>query len=310
MTSSSPSDQTLVRYLRGELSEEERTEVERSYFADDEVFERLVSFDTDLLDEYTRNEMDPETAGAFERRLGSDPYKERVAFAQALRDAMGDEPVTRPSGLEPQGVPEARSSALRRLLPMAATILLAVAAGWFAVQSAALRKERQQLAARRVDLENRIQRLGEQVAAQERTVEELNRRLRTAASPRVPELRGTTPINDRTVSFLLTAGLLRDPASLNRLDIPAGTSIVRLDLVVEDPGRRSYDAVLEKASGREVWRRQGLRPTKQTPPMETVSVSLPAKVLLPGDYVLVLRGLTARGVSEALAEYVFRVESP
>lgn len=310
MTTSPASDPTLVRYLLGELPEEEQSALERSYFADEDVFERLVALDSDLMDEYVHGEMDPETRRKFELRLRSAPGRERVAFARSLQDAFA---AVKPGSPDKPG-PMARASGhpIRRSrsflpMPIAAALLLVASAAWLAMESRSLRQERQSLAAARAELESRVRRLGEQIEEQRLAVEQLARQSPPGASEAGMGVRPSVPPDVRAVSFVLTAGLLRDPSNLNRLAVPKNTSVVRLDLVLETGAYQSYAAVLERASGAELWRRDGLRSATPKASPETLSVSLPAALLAPGDYVLNLFGKTPDGKRESVAEYVFGI---
>ncbi len=73
-----------------------------------------------------------------------------------------------------------------------------------------------------------------------------------------------------------------DPSHRLRLP-PAGGWIV-LALEIDPPLRASYRAVLRDGTGREVWRGDGLHPNQ----LETLSLSLPATLLSPGVYALVV----------------------
>jgi anti-sigma factor RsiW len=79
-------EQLLTRYLLGELSEEERCTLEAEYFADPELFARLLSAEDDLIDAYVRGELSGEMRARFEERFrGSGDQLQRIAFASALK---------------------------------------------------------------------------------------------------------------------------------------------------------------------------------------------------------------------------------
>lgn len=79
---------------------------------------------------------------------------------------------------------------------------------------------------------------------------------------------------------------------------PAPPGVIVLDLVVDPPLLRNYRAVLRDARGRELWSRADLRPNER----ETLTLTLPASLLPPGDYSLSLAGLSAR--------FTFRILPP
>ena len=76
-----------------------------------------------------------------------------------------------------------------------------------------------------------------------------------------------------------------------------------LDLEADD--YPSYRAVLRTADDEEVWSQDGLS-SQRTPAGKAVGLSLPASLLTSGDYLLTLRGVTARGDIEDAGQYVFR----
>src|SRR5215471_8822954 len=79
------SDDTVMRYLFGELSETERSELEAEYFGDPRAFSRLESFENDLIDDYTRGRLAGDVRARFGRAYLGDPNRrQRVGFGQAL----------------------------------------------------------------------------------------------------------------------------------------------------------------------------------------------------------------------------------
>ena len=75
----------MTRYLLGELSESERADLERRYFADNAFFERLSQCESDLMDDYARGRLSPETRERFEKAYLADPERRaRLRFSEAL----------------------------------------------------------------------------------------------------------------------------------------------------------------------------------------------------------------------------------
>jgi hypothetical protein len=69
-----------------------------------------------------------------------------------------------------------------------------------------------------------------------------------------------------------------------------------LQLKLKRPGAyRNYQALLQTIDGAELWQRNLSAPT----------VTLPTKLVPPGDYVLVLKGKAADGQWEDAGEYHF-----
>lgn len=74
----------LVRYLLGQLSDEERDEVGTRLFSDDAFAELLEDAETDLIDRYARGELNAVDANAVRSRLlNSERQQDKLALARA-----------------------------------------------------------------------------------------------------------------------------------------------------------------------------------------------------------------------------------
>lgn len=83
-------DQELIyAYLLGELPEEQQSELEQRYFAEDELFERLLAAEDELIDRYARGESSDEERQRIETYfLRSPARRKRLMFTQALMRYM------------------------------------------------------------------------------------------------------------------------------------------------------------------------------------------------------------------------------
>jgi hypothetical protein len=52
-------EQTIQRYLLGELPESEQVTLEQEYFADQQLFEQIVQLENGLVDKYARGLLSP-----------------------------------------------------------------------------------------------------------------------------------------------------------------------------------------------------------------------------------------------------------
>ena len=79
------SNQTMTRYLLGELPAEEQEAFEKAYFDDPRVFAEVSAAETTLIDDYVRGRLTPDVRRRFEQIYLTDPRRrERVAFAEVL----------------------------------------------------------------------------------------------------------------------------------------------------------------------------------------------------------------------------------
>ena len=84
-------------------------------------------------------------------------------------------------------------------------------------------------------------------------------------------------------------------------------SQLRLQLSFKRPGNyQAYQAVLQTLDGADLWSRNLSRELRRA----RLTVTVPAKLLPPGDYVLVLKGKTADGQLEEIDEYHFSTARP
>src|SRR2546421_5092925 len=79
------SEALFVRYLLGDLPEEEQVEIEDRAFQDRKYLEGLLAVENDLIDEYVRGELSDSERRKFEGRfLASAEGRRKVEFARAL----------------------------------------------------------------------------------------------------------------------------------------------------------------------------------------------------------------------------------
>jgi tetratricopeptide (TPR) repeat protein len=85
MSESQFSDEVLIEYLLGSLSDEESRRIEERFFVDDDLEDRLAALDRDLIDSYVRQELGEERRQRFEERfLSGEGHAKRLLFARLL----------------------------------------------------------------------------------------------------------------------------------------------------------------------------------------------------------------------------------
>lgn len=269
-----------MRYVLGELTEEECDELEEAYFGTTDGFEELQAVEQEVMDAYVAGELSPERRLRFESRLVPGEHRS-VQFARVLRAALQDR---QPSG--------ARAEARRRLVPWlpAAAALSMAAAGWLALR--APRPEVPPDPGRRETSPPVSSRPGVQPTP-------------IGPSSTAPG-RGEGPSDrSRTLSVTLTAGLTRNDRGLKRIVVPAQADRVVFTLVIEDESRTTYRALLQNVYGGALLDVSPLH-EHAAGQARVVDVPVPARVLAEGDYVLQLQSGGA-GRAEDRAEYAFRV---
>jgi hypothetical protein len=312
----------MTQYLLGDLSDDEKLRLEEEFFSDDNAFAQLQALEDELRYDYARGGLSSEQRRQFEQRFLSLPgASQRVALAQAVLETVAQ--ANLPKAPERIVVAEKKPSFFQSLVAFfglpsaglqiglaAASLLLLLGGAWMFYQTIRLRAQVEQLEIARAGQEQQRLQLEQQAAEQRSRGEQLNaqleaeRRQRTKleqelARQKAEAARANEPSISAPamfLSFLLLPGTTRDIDSTKQLTIPANVPQVRLQLRLRRPGAYpSYQAVLQTLDGTELWRRN----------MSTPTVTLPTKLVPPGDYILVLKGKAAAGQWEEVDEYHF-----
>ncbi|MGH9763543.1 MAG: hypothetical protein ACREDR_17600 [Blastocatellia bacterium] len=312
------SEDILLRYLFGELSETERVELETAYFADPPVFDRLEHVENDLIDDYARGRLSPRTRARFERAYLSNPNRRaRLKFGEALAGRLdrSEPPLAKAAsgGAWWQSLFSSLRQERRPLAFSMAVVFLALVFGsvWLLVQSGRLRAELAKREAAEATPEQHDAELQRQLADEQKRNQgltaELQQRSKPVTPPTKPSLAATTPT---FVTLRLAANGVRgaETASPPTLVVPKGTEKVHVQLTLTDHDYQRYQIGLQAIPGPEI-----VNPRKITPRIgksgATFSLSLPASKLASGDYMLTLRGASQAGEFEDVSKSLFRVET-
>lgn len=311
------SDDVMMRYLLGELSEPERIALESRYFTDPRAFDRLERFEQELIDNYARSRLPGETRARFEAAYLSNPNRrERLRFGEALAARIDQsEPPTvihfngaswRQRLLSWVG-PESRALAFSMALVL---LLLAAGSVWLLVQSSRLRAELARRDSAAADLAQSQAELQRQLADQQKHNQELAAQLERLSNTPAPQ---TSPSSGGAVpgfvTLFLAANGVRgaEPTAPTTLIIPKGTQEVRVNLTLKDHDYRDYQIVLQAIAGPEIFNRRNLKPRIDRSGA-IFSLSLPASKLPTGDYMLTLRGAAPGGEFEDVSNSLFHVD--
>ncbi len=308
-------ERVIRRYLLGELPEEDQTQLEEQYFADDNLYLELQTIERDLIDSYVRGKLSSADHKRFESHFLLSPQRrQRVEFARAFTESISDiQSIPVPSIATKKSVSRWRSllQPLRadnwRMALVTAVLLLVVGGVFLMIQILQLRHRLEQSESDRAALQKREQELQRQIGeAKERTDhlgQEAERRRREADLLEEELTRRQSEPRPEPViaSFVLVPSLVREAGETKRLVIPREAKLVRLRLLVEGDEYKSYRAEIHTVEGREVSRPQ---PTKSG---KTVVLKLPSQLLTEGDYLVTLKGVTATGDAEGVGKYFFRV---
>jgi hypothetical protein len=271
----------MARYLLGQLPEQEQSDFESRYFADDNFFEELLTIEDDLRDAYVRGELSKADGEAFERRLLiSSDQKHRQEFARTLcqylnQSANQGRPIS-PLVVKWKSLLRKLGNQPRLVLTpvISVALVLLIVGGWWLGHRSSQAPSTGAVAS---------QGSGVQV-------------------PQVPL--GQQP-ETKIFAVVLTPGLVRGEEESKSIVIPPDVSKVRLEARFEGKYPR-FQATLATVEGKELWSKGSLQ-AEAFQGGKRIFLEIPRSLLVSGDYILALRGWPASGSPETVAEYSFRV---
>jgi hypothetical protein len=271
------SDNLDRRYLLGNATDEDREALERAYFTEPAALERVEAAEERLIEAYLAGELDPRERERFEREYLASPTRRRhVEIVRRL--AQPAAAAAAPS----------RSRWTGTYLPLAASLLIAVLAGWWFIAFRTVSPT--------PDSKDRSTSTQPAPPAVEHP---------GAAAARAPE---NSAGSLRFVALALSPISTRSAGETPTVTVRSGIDAVRLDL----QGDGTTDApfpharvVVQTVSGRTVWEGDAERTTDV--PAPAARVMIPAPHLETDDYVIILLAADTRGAEQERHRYFFRV---
>jgi hypothetical protein len=263
-------DPQLRAYLLGSLPDEERRALEDAYFADEDLYDRLLAMQNDLVDAWARNALSPDDRRAVEDRLLSGPSgaeRKRLAIGLARLDHTRG---TQPTIARPHASPRWFTAPFAVAATVAAIGVSATL--WLATDNARLRQSIAMPAAAPVDRGS----------------------IGASASP--------SQSGDIT-EIRLTAGVVRSEQAPPTIHVPPQAQVVRLLLPTTDAAP-SFVVGIERAGAGRVATQAGLTRGASG----VVVVWMPVELMTAGHYEVVL-WREREAVETLVATYLFRIPS-
>jgi hypothetical protein len=324
-------DQTIIRYLLNDLSEEDQALFEEAYLRDGSLFEQVQALEEELIEDYVKGDLSGHERHRFERHyLASDQRRARIETARQLVQMCS---LKSPAQTAADERIDSKFFSLRsqfRLLAKqrlalafgtAAALLLLLGAGLVIEllrlrgQLATASEERAVVERRAEESERRLVQEREQLAEERKQGVDLREKLGNLNSQleRLAQERARSQAsNNQTVFLALTPGV-RDINKLDRAVISDRTSFLELraGLEQEETTSGSYRAAVKTVDGnREIWTQEGIKPQGRKSARHVV-VRIPAdrfKAAGAQDFTLTLGALTVgeKGYKE-IESYYFQV---
>lgn len=273
------SDDHLVRYLLGELPEEEAEPLDERSITDDAFALQLRDIENDLVDRYARGE--PFALQRLARRFQQSAHlRDKVEFANALH---------RLSAASQGGSAAAPTNGASRTrwlrgLSVAAALLLAIS-GYLGVRMTQLRGE--------------LERIGLERADAARRSDELQQELERARA--MPQASLAPAV------FVIPPPRRGIDGGDTRISIPRGSRDVVLRLTVEsDAYRNFWVAVRDPSANRAIWRSADLSSAPDGA-NQIVTLTIPVASLRPGRWLAELSAVLPDSSVELIANYPIRI---
>jgi hypothetical protein len=283
---------SIRRYLLGYANSEEQEQIEEQLVTDSEYKEQVLIIENELIEDYLADELPDEERENFVRHFLSTPQQIRkLKIAEALDryftvEAAAHSPPPSPEPEHKGSTNVLHGGLFGRRSPVAiytlaaAVLLFVIGAAWLLVH---LR-----------------QGTGPVVLEQDRD-RQFQRDLAALNRP------GQTP-NADALALTLSPISFRGGNDLSAVVIPQRSGIVQLSLVLPADEYKTYRVALQKSGDVQRFIIDDL-PASTTQNGKAVILSLPARSLDRGDYVLELSGSNGDGRFEQAGGYTFRVQN-
>lgn len=263
----------LMRYLSGDLSDDDASELEQAVLIDGDLCERLEMVENDLVDAYVRGELSGAETKSFESRfLASAEGRERVAMARGLLAAVDRRPA-------PVASPETLWQRFSRLLASptrtpqpawAAVVVLAVGLTW----------------------------LGRDLLPSDPV----------GPGPIRPDPIASDPVEapGATETVTLVLSRARDAGEPPRVALAPEAGVVELQVDLEGEEARRFRARLESVSGDQIQRWRALAP-RVVEWGRVLGFEVSADQLPPGRYLVTVERADSFEGSVEVGRYAFEI---
>ncbi len=286
MAAETEQEYLLIRYLLGESTEDERTQVEQRFLSDNDYFEQLLALEEMLVDQYAKGKLSTAQQKSFnrssvsERKRNVEDTKQLLADLHARKLAAGRTTRTRNSIIE-----------WRYLVPALAVMLLVILPWPFVLS-----------------LKYRLDQTQETLNAERRRADESidgERRLRLSTQEELGRQEGSNLLFVRLQPYREQRS-----GSGSKLSVIKRTGLLQVAILELSLGNqrrfKSYQVKIAPIETGGPVVVSGLMPEKG---LSILKVPIDVNDLRPGDYNLSLSGEDDNNVLVALDAYSFRISS-
>ena len=308
------SDDRLISYLLGELSEGEQIELESVFFADESSFEHLLLIEDELINDYLSNELSEEESERFRTYFLSTPErKERVEFNRELLASINKIKVLPNPRIAHAKTPQFIKSHIAKpalLVPAAVAMLLLLGSLWLYVDRTWLRTQMDEMQAKLALLNEEREALNQQIAEQQTRSQEISEQLRRNQDERKKlelELAKARQSQSVIASFMLAPSESRNSgAKASRIVLSSNPQLLRLKLRLKTGANYKYYRAALQKDGKEILTINELR-SGSNASSKVIDLILPSSIFTEGDYLVTVFGITDSRSIEAAGNYSLKV---
>lgn len=336
------SDDSTIKFLLGELSEEEQAQFEQRFLADNEFFEEVLATEDELIDQYLLDQLDEARRQRAEALFRSSPTQWReVEFKRQLLASLREThvkgaqptPAVRPPASaapappkqldleeEPrpaQSEPEDSgrtfsiiSTGWKGWMPQLTWVALALvcfsAAAWFLYRYA--QKSSPEVGKGEVEREHQEtpDKPREENRGPAETGGQVTKGKENREQPEKTVAQSQARVPNTISSIILAPATLERGAGAQTLTLKTETKRIRLQLELDESQRYDrYDILLTTFDGRKVWSKESLDAGQIK--SGRLTLVLPSSLLEYEDYRIELKGLPKTGDPVHIADYTFKV---
>jgi hypothetical protein len=299
----------LIKYLLGDLSEEELANVEDRAFSDPAYLGAVKAAETDLIDAYVRGELSAAERARFEGRfLNSPQRRSKLEFARALSRIP---PATETPAKD---IREAGGGTFWQALAASifgrgaafqyaagnVAILAVAGVSWLAVENGKIRSQLKALEAQSRGLALREEALRGQLTQEENRNQSLSQQLQNKPT-------GGGALSPAIASLLFVPGLSRAQGGMPNLLLSPSSQLAHIDIQLDPKDNYSrFRVELHGRGGETILTRSNLTRSK-TGSAYLVSLDLPATILQAGEHELALQGMDGDN-PQPIGFYYFTVQ--
>ena len=305
-------EEKLQRFLLGALSEAERAAIEARFLADADFSSQVQVSEDEMIERYLSGELSVEDHQRFEAAYLTQPRRrENVLAMKGVLAAANAEAGLRveqsPSLWAGFLAPFRFQSAFTRYA-VAGAVLFVLALGVLLLLNKFRPKQNGHLAQQTPGLVRPEARASvspdsnADVSRPQQTPSPAVTPAPRVSPSRAPEAQSA---GATLATIILRPTMVRDPVAANKVAVPSSIQRVRLQLHLERNDHRSYDVHITTVEGRLVWR--GSIGARTTSGATYLALSLPARLLASGDYIVEVNGVAEPGPPESVASYFFSI---